>query len=398
MKPSNILTVYRKEILDLTRDRRTIFATMVFPLILFPLLTVGFHSLAETMIQKTRRETLRIILIGEEHAPELAARIRADKQFEVIPSSEDFRRQINEKLLRAAVEFPPGFEEMVSRGDQPPEIKIYYYQAEIRSETAADRIQSVAQEYLEAIVEDRLTSRGFSPALLEPVQTKRENVAPPEQIAGLRLGPLLPYFIIILCASGALHPAIDLTAGEKERGTMETLLASAARRSELVTGKFLVVASLALLTTVLALMSFAFSVAYLQRTGQAPAEESFAVSWQAAALAFLLVLPLTIMLSGVLLALAVMAKNYKEAQSYTGYVMIGVILPAIGSIIPGVEINPVTAWVPILNISLVSQEIFTGSFPWLSIGLVLVSSCLYAALGLGLAAWQFSREEVLFRE
>jgi sodium transport system permease protein len=394
----NILVVFRKEILDLIRDRRTIFATLVFPLILFPLLTAGFASISEKLIEKTKGEPQRIMLLREDQAPELSARLRSDEQFQVVPPDMNFRQQINEKKLRAAVEFPLGFEKQVRQGGQPPEIKIYYYQAEIRSENAADRIQSIAREYLQTIVKDRLTSRGFSPALLEPVQTKQENVAPPEQIAGLRLGRLLPYFIIVLCASGALHPAIDLTAGEKERGTMETLLASAARRSELVAGKFLVVVSLSLLNTILALTSFAFSVVYFQHAGQTSGEQSFTVSWPAAALAFLLVLPVAILLSGALLALALMAKNYKEAQSYTGYVMIAVILPAIGSMIPGVEINSVTAWVPILNVSLIAQEIFTGSFPWLFIGLVFVSSCLYAALALGLAAWQFNREEVLFRE
>lgn len=398
MKLHNILVVFRKEILDLIRDRRTIFATLVFPLLLFPLLTAGFASVSEKLIEKTKREPQRIMLLGEDQAPELAARLRSDEQLRVVPPDPNFRQQINEKKLRAAVEFPLGFQEQVRRGGKPPEVKIYYYQAEIRSENTADRIQSIAREYLQGIVKDRLTSRGFSPGLLEPVQTKRENVAPPEQVAGLRLGRLLPYFIIVLCASGALHPAIDLTAGEKERGTMETLLASAARRSELVTGKFLVVVTLSLLTTVLALSSFAFSVVYFQRAGQAPSEQSFTVNWPTAALAFLLVLPVAILLSGALLSLALMAKNYKEAQSYTGYVMIAVILPAVGSMIPGVEINLVTSWVPILNVSLVTQEIFTGSFPWFFIGLVFASSCLYAALALGLAAWQFSREEVLFRE
>ncbi|MCL6566209.1 MAG: ABC transporter permease subunit [Acidobacteriia bacterium] len=392
----NVLIVYRKELLDMMRDRRTLFATLVFPLVLFPLLSTGFAKLSEMSLEKTRREAQRIMLLGEEHAPELAARIRADEQFDVVAPEANFREQINEKKLRAAVEFPPGFQASLEQGAPAPEIRIYLYQTELRSEAAAERLEAIAREYREQVVGRRLASRGFSAALLKPVETRREDVARAEQVAGMRLGRLLPYFIILLCASGALHPAIDLTAGEKERGTLETLLASAARRIELVAGKFLVVLTLSLVTTLLALGSFAYSVLYLQRGGSG-ASETFTVSAGSAVLVFALVLPVAVLLSGVLLALAVFAKSYKEAQSYTGYVMLGVLLPAIGSVLPGVEINPVTAWVPILNVSLVAQEIFTGSFPWLSIALVLISSCVYAALGLGLAAWQFNREEVLFR-
>jgi sodium transport system permease protein len=396
VKWQNILTVYRKELLDMVRDRRTLYATLVFPLVLFPVMTTGFAKLSEMSLKKTRRETQRIMLLGEEHAPELAARIRADQQFEVVAPEANFREQINEKKLRAAVEFPPGFAARLEQGAPAPEIRIYLYRTELRSEAAAERLETLAREYQEQVVSSRLARRGFSTALLKPVETRREDVARPEQVAGMRLGRLLPYFIIVLCASGALHPAIDLTAGEKERGTLETLLASAARRIELVFGKFLVVLTLSLVTTLLALASFAFSVLHLQRNGTG-ASETFTVSAGSAALVFALVLPIAVLLSGVLLALALLAKSYKEAQSYTGYVMLGVLLPAIGSVLPGVEINPVTAWVPILNVTLVAQEIFTGSFPWLSIALVLISSCVYAALGLGLAAWQFNREEVLFR-
>ncbi len=392
----NILTVYRKELLDMVRDRRTLYATLVFPLVLFPVMTTGFAKLSELSLEKTRREAQRIMLLGEERAPELAARIRADQQLEVVTPAANFREQINEKKLRAAMEFPPGFAARLEQGAPAPEIRIYLYRTELRSEAAAERLETLAREYQKQVVGSRLARRGFSAALLKPVETRREDVARPEQVAGMRLGRLLPYFIILLCASGALHPAIDLTAGEKERGTLETLLASAAQRIELVLGKFLVVLTLSLATTLLALASFAFSVIYLQQHGP-EASETFTVSAGSAALVFALVLPVAVLLSGVLLALAVLAKSYKEAQSYTGYVMLGVLLPAIGSMLPGVEINPVTAWVPILNVTLVAQEIFTGSFPWLSIALVLISSCVYAALGLGLAAWQFNREEVLFR-
>ena len=93
-----------------------------------------------------------------------------------------------------------------------------------------------------------------------------------------------------------------------------------------------------------------------------------------------------------------MARSYKEAQSYTGPIMLAAIVPAIASILPGIELNPALALIPVLNVSLVSKELLSGSLPWASIAVVFVSTSFYAAIALGIAVLQFQREEVLFRE
>lgn len=399
MKLRTILIVYRKEFRDLLRDRRTLFGMLIFPLIFFPLITVGFNRLEKSLRERAQAEQMSIAILGEENAPEIAARIAADERFRVEPAGEDYRTRISDKKLRAAVEFPAGFAAALAAGTTPPAVKIYVFRAELRSEEAARRLEELLEEHRIQVVEQRLTGRGYSAELLHPVEVKRENAAQPEKVARSKFGLLLPYFIIFLCLTGAMSTVVDLTAGEKERGTMETLLASAAGRTELVLGKFLVVVTSALTTTVLSLASFALSVRLAGGYGQlGSAEAMYSISPAAIGLVFLLTVPVAVLFAGALMATCVLAKNYKEGQSYAGFAMIFVIFPAMVSVIPGIELNTILAMIPLVNVSLLSRELFTGVFPWGSLAIVFASSAVYAALALAVAVYQFRREEVLFRE
>jgi len=395
----NAFVVYRKEALDMFRDRRTLMGIFLFPLLVFPLMSAGLGEVLEKSVQRTKQEATTVMLLGAEHAPQTAARLREAEGISLVPAAADYVRQINEKKLRAAVEFPAGFEEKLRAGADAPKVKVYFYRTELRSETAADRIEELLTRHREGIVVERLSARGLRPALLKPIQVEEQNVAEAQKVGGSKLGRILPYFIILLCVTGALHPAIDLTAGEKERGTMETILCSGVGRGELVLGKFLFVLTTSLITTSVSVLSFIFSLSLAPTYRQEMTGGfQFTLTPQAAGMVFLLVLPLAVMFSGALLALALMAKSYKEAQSYTGYLMLTAIIPAMFSLLPGVELNAKLALIPVINVSLTAKEIFSGNYPWGLLSLVFLSSVVYGALGLFIAFRQFHREEVLFRE
>jgi len=403
MKLRNIGIVYSKERTDMLRDRRTLINMFLFPLLMFPLVTVGFSRMESRFRQKAQSEAATIMVLGAEHAPELVAQLRASGKFVILPASEDFRQQISEKKIRAAVEFPAGFESAVRSAEGPPPgVKLFYYQTETRSEMALRGLEEALTKFRNELLQGRLAGRGLAASVLTPVKLEEENVATREKVAGVRLGPLIPYFIIIFSLMGALHPAMDLTAGEKERGTMETILASAVSRGELVMGKFLLVLTTSLLTALVSLASYGVTLKYSASAGargMGAGSKEFAAhfSLQSLALVFGMVLPLTVLFSAVLIAISLIARSYKEAQSYTGPLMMVAILPAIASILPGIELNPKLALIPILNVSLVSKEILSGSYPWASIALVFGSTCFYAAAALAIAVLQFHREEVLFR-
>ena len=208
--------------------------------------------------------------------------------------------------------------------------------------------------------------------------------------------------VIILSMTGAIYPAIDLTAGEKERGTMETILSSPVSRLDLVLGKFHLVFSASLTTAILSVTSMGLSFAYMghalsnsQNTSGAGIHMNLGLTSVVAV--FLMALPLSVLFSAVLMTIALFAKTYKEAQSYLTPMTFIVVIPAVASVLPGVELNPKLALIPILNTSLVCKEIITGTYHWGSIATIFASTCVYAAIAIFIAVKTFQRESVLFR-
>jgi sodium transport system permease protein len=399
MNGRSVGIVFRKELLDTLRDRRTLISSILVPILAFPLLTLGFGGLAVALVMKIQRDSAPVMILGEENAPELARLLRRESALDILPASPDFKQQISDKKLRAAVEFPERLDERLRAGaEETIPVKIYYYEGEIRSQAAARTVEGVIRKHRDALVEARLAERKLDVALLKPFETERRNVAPAEKVTGNILGLLLPYFIISLCITGAIYPAVDLTAGEKERGTMETILASPVHRMELVAGKFLVVVLVALVTTALSIVSL--SVTLVGSAGmlqQISPKFVVAVSVTAAAAVFFLILPLAFVFAAVLLAVALAARSYREAQTYTTPLIFVALLPAMASFVPGIELNAKLALIPILNVSLAAKEILSGSYPWKLIGLIFASTWVYAAAALALAYRQFQKEEVLFR-
>jgi sodium transport system permease protein len=399
MKLRNVGIVYRKELIDQLRDRRTVISMVVIPILLFPLLTIGFAALAMRLVQRAQQEGHTVMVLGGEHAPALVEALREIENIRLVDPAPDYAARITEKKLRLAVDIPEGFEQSLQNpGAEKPVVKIYHFAGELRSQLARRAVEEALRKYREAVVEQRLAARNLSSDVLKPFESKEENVAPPEKVGGTQLGGFIPYFIIILTLTGAMYPAMDLTAGEKERGTIETILASPVNRAHLVLGKFFLVVSFSAITALLSIVSFLITLlGGAQLFSRLTSSLVIAVSGKAAAAVFLLVLPLAVLFSAALMAIAIYARNYREAQTYIGPLMLVVILPAMASFIPGVQLDARFALVPILNVSLAAKEIFGGTYPWPLLGLILGSTTAYAGAALFFAVRQFHREDVLFR-
>ena len=399
MNARNIGIIFRKELTDTMRDRRTLISSILMPILLFPLLMAAIAGIGFFVISRATRQVSQVMLIGEENAPALAKRIRKIENVEVVPESKDYAAQINEKKLRVAVEFPAGLEtNLYDHPEQPQSISVYWFDGELRSQTTLRAVEKSVRAYRDELVNDRLSARKLTSADATPFGIEKKNVATAEKVTGNILGFILHYFVIILCLTGAMYPAMDLTAGEKERGTMETILASPTGRTELVLGKFLLVLLTSVVTTALAITSFALTVvAGAGVISRLDKDLVLAVSVPSAVAVFVMVLPLAMTFSALLIAISLKARSYREAQGYLAPLMFLVILPALGSMIPGIELNARLALVPILNVSLVAKEIFAGQYPWRMIGLIFASTSVIAALALHVAIRQFRREEVIFR-
>ncbi|HXA81836.1 MAG TPA: ABC transporter permease [Methylomirabilota bacterium] len=403
MPLQNIGIVYRKELTEALRDRRTLISTLLVPLLLFPLLSVGFGALAVTLVKKAEEETPRVMLLGGSDSPAILEALRASKKFEIVPASPDWKDNIINKEIRAAIAIPDGFEASLDQ-QNPQTIAIYKYEGELKSSISADTVERSLKAYRDTIVEARLDADHVPSSVLTPFRIKQDNVAPPEKVGGAAFGGIIGYMVILLCLTGGMYPAMDLTAGEKERGTMETILSSPISRLDLVLGKFFLVLTASLVTAALSVLSMGVSFWGMQQLKAFDVSKNpdaagmqLHIGFTAVLSVFLMALPLAVLFSAGLITISLFAKSYKEAQSYVSPLMILVIVPAVAAMLPGVELTAKLALIPILNVSLLCKELVTGTYHWNFIALIFLSTCVYAAAALFLAVKMFQREDVLFR-
>lgn len=412
MNLPNILTVYLKELKDSLRDRRTLMSVIVIPTLVMPLMFFGIGKIMSGVMKKASEEIPAVAIIGGADSPGVVAALKQSPNLRIVETPADWKQAISDKKIRAAVEIPAGFEAGLKNGAAPA-VKVSYYKGELMSDHGASNVEKFLLDLREQTVADRLAEHGLPKSLTRPFEFKRENVAPPEKVGGNMLGGFVPYLIIILCFTGAMYPAMDLTAGEKERGTMETLLCSPVPRIDLVLGKFLMVLTGSLSAMLLSLLSMGICATFagvLFANGGGSAKLAAAASQAKAAGSMMpmidplgllgvvaMVLPVAVLFSALLFTVALFAKSYKEAQSYVGPMVIFVIMPAVVGMLPGIDLNARLALVPILNLSLVCKEMLSGVWHWDYIGLIFGSSCVYAAVALALAVKMFNREDVIFR-
>jgi sodium transport system permease protein len=398
----NIGIIYRKELIDSLRDRRTLISMIAVPILLMPLLTIGMGVLSLELIGRAEKEVPQVVILGGQDSPKLRAELERVGNVQFVPSKSDYIAEISNKQIQAAVEIPDGFDAKLASGT-PMTVKIYLYEGELRSGFGANRLQRFFRDLRDRALHERLEARHLPESFARPFDIEQKNVASAEKVSGAVLGAIVPYIVILLCLTGAMYPAMDLTAGEKERGTMETILCSPVSRTHLVLGKFLMVLTASVATAALAVISMAVSfgagkkILLSMAPGAIDAALRITMSGKAIISVLFMVLPLAVMFSATLLAIALFAKSFKEAQSYISPLLIVVVLPAMIAVLPGVELNSTLALVPVLNTSLVSTEIITGTYHWKYIALIFASSCIYAIAAIAIAVKLFQREDVLFR-
>jgi sodium transport system permease protein len=399
MNLRNIAVVYRKELREALRDRRTLISSILVPLVLFPLLSAGLGAAISALIGKAKEEVPKIMILGGDDSPGILAELRDSNKIQIVPAQPNWKDQVINKEIRAAVEIPPGFQDAVAR-QETLTVLIHNYEGDLKSSIATDYIQKSLEKYREHIVHDNLAAQHVPDKALKPFEIKENNVAPAEKVGGAAFGGLIGYMVILLCLIGSMYPAMDLTAGEKERGTMETILSSPIARVDLVLGKFFLVLTAALVTAALSVTSMGVSFSVLERLhafDKAGADAAqMQIHFTAVLSIFIMVLPVAVLFAAGLMTIALFAKSYKEAQSYISPVMFLVIIPAVAAMLP-IDLDAKLALIPILNASLLCKELVTGTYHWNFIAIIFLSTCVYAGVALFLAVKMFQREDVLFR-
>ncbi|HEY3914780.1 MAG TPA: ABC transporter permease, partial [Verrucomicrobiae bacterium] len=354
----SIRVVYFKEMRDLLRDRRTLISMVVVPMILMPLLIVGVASMATKVVGQARQETAKVMVVGGKDSPETVAALDKVRGIKIVPTVADYTNMISEKKIGAAVEIPTGFDAALAGGSNTTSVHIYTYQGDLKSGFAAESLEQFFRQRKEEVVNRRLEERHVSQTLLEPFHVTRANVVSEKKVTGSLLGMILPYLVIVMCITGAIYPAVDLTAGEKERGTMETLLCSPAPRTHLVLGKVLVVMTVSVVTALLSIISN--GTALLMIKGMTPGAKAstpgLAIDPSSMAWICVMMIPMAVFISALMVAAGLFARSSKEANTYLQPMLFLAILPAAAGGLPGVEMNYRLGLIPVFNVSFMAKE------------------------------------------
>ncbi len=393
-----IVTVFKKEMLDTLRDRRTIIFMIVIPLLLFPLLFRIMTSVEKSQADKERAKKLRVACLDRGNAADFVATLRARDDVVLVPgiAVDSLAGLIKSDSLDGAFVFAEGFDQDVA-AMRPARVDFFYKSTDDRA-IVKDRLRTPLEEYEKGLVAARFARLALDSTIVDAVDLRSQNVASMEERVGKAVGGMLPYIFIIFCFMGAMYPAIDLGAGEKERGTMETLLTAPVNRFHILLGKFGVVVVSGVVSATVSILGLFIAI---KQAGEIPPEFMDIIvrmlGWDTILLVLSLLIPLTIFFAGVLLSVSLTARSFKEAQSMISPLNIAVIVPAAIGLIPGVTMSYATAAIPVLNVSLATKEIVAGTMQTPHLIVVYVSLIALALASLYGSVWWFKRESTIFR-
>jgi sodium transport system permease protein len=393
MRWSIPLAIFRRDLLEALRDRRTLMLLVVVPLLLYPLLMVGGALFTGALKRQLQDKPLKLAVWGAAPAW-LLAEVEREQPVEWVDRREalpaqparEARALLEERKAHAVLALSP---EPTAGAEDNLGLELYFDRYRPESAKAYDRLEPVFAQARVHLVRDRFEQAGMSPALAEPLQVKESDF----RSVGVWYAATLIYMLVFALMLSGFYPAIDVTAGEKERGTLQTLLCAPVRPLEVVLGKYGVVVVFSLSGALMNLVGLGLAAVALGGLGGAL--EGIQVNAQVLLLAFCTLVPLALLVSALLISVAVLARSFKEAQNYLTPLLMVLIAACMGAMIPGVELTPTLALVPVLNVALVLNQLLTATVSASLLSLVFISTLAWAVGALLFAARVFESEQVL---
>lgn len=372
----SIRTVFFKEVVDALRDRRTLLRMMIPAVLLGPLLLLAISSLISSLQERAERR--EVLVVGIEHAPTLRNFLER-QSYTIKPAPEDYEARLRAStLLDPVLVLPPEFERDLREGERPS-VEIVSDSSNQRAGAGVSTLQRLLGGFNSERATLALALRGVSADLLQATSTQERDLASATARAN-RITSMVPMFIIMAVLYGALTAALDSTAGERERGSLEPLLMNPVPHSALVAGKWCAVAVLGMAVALISCLGFIPAQWLIQNDSL---QAMFQFGWYEVLAFFLLQLPLAAGISAVLMALAIRTKTFKEAQASSNLVMMVVgLAPMVSTLNPSGE-APWYLWVPGLAQNTLMMRVLKGEdltwlqvLPGVLVGAVLVVLCL----------------------
>ncbi|MBQ4879413.1 ABC transporter permease [Pseudoalteromonas luteoviolacea] len=400
--------VFLKEVKELLRDRKTLFFVIALPIVIFPILFALLGFLASKTTFEAEQKVHTYYLANADLSPEFAQMLFYHKSFKPYEGDEQFdsiealKAAVKAGKIDVGIEIPKMQNKQVSVSPEQAVWHVVFNDAQSIN-FVYKRLEKLINKYAAGIRSATLEALGapkaHHSAILKPITITKVDTADKRENYGEKLGALIPYMLIPLVLMGASYPAIDLGAGEKERGTLETLLLTPVTRTQLVLGKFLTILTSSIACALVTVSSMAIWISIAGGIGVLDTiKDAFSsVSIADFMLIFALLLPVAVMLSSLVLAISIYARSFKEAQNYMGPLSMLVFVPIVVSVMPNMSLNTTTAWIPITNVSLAIKEIIKGTVDYSAVMMIFVASALLAGALLMFCIRWFSKESVLFR-
>jgi sodium transport system permease protein len=390
-----IFSIFKKELKDTLRDRRTLMMMLVIPILIFPIIMNIFAGVSASFSEEAATKKVKIGFIGDKDNYVLKQLKNLPKEMgkkEIVFYSDSVQLKKDLKLdsIQIGIYSEKEFSSNLTLY-KPANLTVFYNATDIgmkdRAEIYLSTIENIARQ-------ERILDLKLDETKLTPIITEYSNVASDKEMIGKLAGGILPYIFIAFGFLGCMYPAIDLFTGEKERGTIETLLTTPVARWQILFGKMGVVVLSGLLASTAALLGLSLSIEFLDVVENAELLSIIhgILSVKFIILLYALLIPLTVFFAGIMIPIAVYAKSFKEAQSIITPLNIVVILPAMVGFFPGIELNMTTAMIPVVNIVLATKDLIAGT---LDMGLLAISFGVMfaiAALAVFISYRQFGKE------
>lgn len=442
MKTKAFKLLLKKELLDVFRDKKAIIMMVLVPILLYPLIFFGSMAVM-TMIQSNMEEgEYKVAIVASDDGALKSAvekhnenaKVEAQEKAETEStdqgnSSEDSVSQGNSASTSAngiatdvltLVDAPSGdYQEALQNEELDAYVtsskdssgktvyEVYYVSSITNSSYAAGIVRDVVDELSREESKEKIQAAGLdADVIMNPVVCESEDLASSEQSAGSILGMILPFLLVLSLLMGTMYPAIDVTAGEKERGTLETLLTLPVSNREIIFSKFFTVAIIGIISALLNIVSIAFMGTYMIRL-MGDAVESMGISFAgidigkfipAIIFTVLAILAFSLFISAVTMCITSLAKSYKEANNYITPLMLVVMLTGYIGFIPNIELTHTMALVPVANICLMIKNLLLFKVEYKLVAVVLVSNVLYAIVAVLILSRIYDSENVLFDE
>lgn len=405
MNTNIVRALYKKEMKDLFRDKKTIIVMVLVPMVLYPLVMFGSMIFTTKLLTQSTEKSFDVAIVDVNDSYTDTVQKILDDSLEkneyhfnttYIKENEDYDEMVRNEEYDCIIE-------PLETDGEYPDFNLYFLTSDNDSSTAFGMVDDVLEEYFDSIVDERV--RGKIPDFDEisnPFKVNRKDCSKKEETAGMLIGMILPFILVESLMVGAFYPAIDVSAGERERGTLETLMTLPVKNIEMMISKFMATSTMAVISALLNLLSMSLVGAYMlsSMAGLGLELGDFNIASFVPVIPILLVILVLFSLftSALCLCVFFMAKSYKEANNLSTPIMLVFMFGSMVSIAPGIELNMTLAWIPVVNVSLLIKALFLLKFDATLIAIVIVSNVLLTALIIFAMTKIFSSEDILFGE